>query len=125
MRRGFFKDPACCALSSGTRKIRKMSKDKAQTERWRPQSPALKDVEKWLDRYPDLGKQELAALMRHVRVLSLAEKVAIIGDVRLSGKLAQFCRDHEPDLEDPLAGFAPYILWPAALAVAGTHRFPG
>ncbi len=102
-----------------------MSKDKAQTERWRPRSPALEDVEKWLDRCPDLGKQELAAHMRYVRVLSLAEKAVIMGDVRLSRKLAQFCRDHEPDLEDPLAGFAPYILLPAALAVAGTHRFPG
>jgi len=81
----------------------------------------LKDVEKWLDRCPDLGKQELAAHMRHIRVLSLAEKAVIMGDVWLSRKLAQFCRDHEPDLEDPLAGFAPYILLPAALAVAGTH----
>lgn len=125
MRRGFFEDPACRGLSRGTRKTRKMSKDKAQTERWRPRSPELKDVEKWLDRCPDLGKQELAAHMRHIRVLSLAEKAVIMGDVRLSRKLAQFCRDHEPDLEDPLAGFAPYILLPAALAVAGTHRFPG
>ena len=64
MRRGFFEDPACCALSSGTRKTRKISKYKAQTEIWRPRSPALKDAGKWLDRYPDLGRQEQAALMR-------------------------------------------------------------
>lgn len=73
MRRGFFEDPACRGLSRGTRKTRKMSKDKAQTEKWRPRSP-VKDGEKWLDRCPDLGKQELAAHMRHIRVLSLAEK---------------------------------------------------
>ncbi|WP_234181480.1 hypothetical protein [Sphingopyxis sp. NFH-91] len=121
MRRGFFEDPACCALSSGTRKTRKMSKYKAQTEIWRPRSPALKAAGKWLDRYPDLGRQEQAALMRQFRTLSLAEPAVIIGDVRLSGKLAQFYGDHEPDLEAPLTGFAISLLLPAALAVAGLH----
>ena len=125
MRRGFFEDPACRGLSRGTRKTRKMSKDKTKTERWRPRSPEMKDVEKWLDRYPDLGRQELAALMRQFRTLSLAEKAVIMGDVRLSGKLTQFYRDHEPDLQAPLAGFALHILLPAALAVAGVHLFLG
>ncbi len=102
-----------------------MSKYEARMERWRPRSPALKDVEKSLDRYPDLGKQELAALMRQFRVLSLADKAVIMSDVRLSRKLSQFYRDHEPDLQAPLAGVALYILLPAALAIAGVHLFLG
>jgi hypothetical protein len=102
-----------------------MSKYEARMERWRPRSPALKEVENWLDRYPDLGKQELAALMRQFRVLSLAEKAVIMGDVRLSRKLAQFYRDHEPDVQAPVAGFALYILLPTALAIIGVHLFLG
>lgn len=60
-----------------------------------------------------------------VRTLSLAEKAVIIGDVRLSGKLAQFYGDHEPDLQAPLTGLALSILLPAALAVAGLHLLLG
>lgn len=103
----------------------KMSKYKARMERWRPRSPTLKDVEALLDRYPDLGKHELAALMRQFRALSLVDKAVIMSDVRLSRKLSRFYRDHELDLQTPLAGFALYILLPAALAVAGVHLFLG
>lgn len=102
-----------------------MSKYEARMERWRPRSPTLKDVEKSLDRYPDIGKQELAALMQQFRTLSLVDKAVIMSDVRLSRKLTRFYRDHEPDLQPPVAGLALYILLPAAFAVAGVRLFLG
>src|SRR3546814_2272544 len=76
-----------------------MSKYESRTERWRPRSPTLQEVEKSLDRYPDLGEQELAALIRQFRSLSVVDKAVIMGDVRLSRKLAVFYRHHEPDLQ--------------------------
>lgn len=76
-----------------------MGKYEARMERWRPRSRTLKEVEKSLDRYPDIGKQELAALMRQFRGLSLVDKAVIMNDVRLSRKLTHFYRDQEPDLQ--------------------------
>lgn len=102
-----------------------MSKYESRMDRWRPRSPALKDVEKSLDRYPDIGKQELAALMRQFRALSLVDKAVIMSDARLSRKLAHFYRDHEPDLQVPVTGLVLYILLPAACAVAGVRLFLG
>ena len=103
----------------------KMSKYKARMERWRPRSPTLKDVEALLDRYPDLGKHELAALMRQFRALSLVDKAVIMSDVRLSRKLSHFYRDYEPDLQAPVATLALYGLLPAAFVVAGVRLFLG
>ena len=103
----------------------KMSKYKAKMERWRPRSPTLKNVETLLDRYPGLGKQELAALMRQFRALSLVDKAVIMSDVRLSRKLSHFYRDHEPDLQAPVATLALYGLLPAAFVVAGVRLFLG
>ena len=102
-----------------------MSKYKAKMERWRPRSLTLKNVETLLDRYPDLGKQDLAALMRQFRALSLVDKAVIMSDVRLSRKLSHFYRDHEPDLQAPVATLALYILLPAAFVVAGVRLFLG
>lgn len=102
-----------------------MSKYESRTERWRPRSPTLQEVEKSLDRYPDLGEQELAALIRQFRSLSVVDKAVIMGDVRLSRKLAVFYRHHEPDLQAPVAGLVLYILLPAAVAVAGVRLFLG
>src|SRR3546814_17158094 len=99
-----------------------MSKYESRTERWRPRSPTLQEVEKSLDRYPDLGEQELAALIRQFRSLSVVDNAVIMGDVRLSRKLAVFSRHHEPDLQAPVAGLVLYITLPAALAFAGVRR---
>ena len=102
-----------------------MSNYESQIERWRPRSPTVQEVDKSLDRYPDLSEPELAALMRQFRGLSLVDKAVIMGDVQLSRKLALFYRDHEPDLQAPFEGLVLYILWPAALAVAGLRLFLG
>jgi hypothetical protein len=85
----------------------------------------VQEVEKSLDRYPDLSEPELAKLMRQFRGLSLVDKAVIMGDERLSQKLALFYRDHEPDLRTPVAGPILYVLLPAALAVAGVRLFLG
>lgn len=102
-----------------------MCKYESRIARWRPRSPQLQEIERSLDRYPDLDEQELAALIRQFRSLSLVDKAVITADERLSGKLALFYRDHQPDLQAPVAGFVLYILLPAALAVAGAWLFLG
>ncbi len=102
-----------------------MSKYESRIERWRPRSPTVQEVEKSLDRYPDLGEKELAALIRQFRSLSIVDKAVIMGDVRLSQKLTLFYRHHEPDLQAPVAGLVLYILLPATLAVAGARLFLG
>ncbi len=102
-----------------------MSKYESRIERWRPRSSTVQEVEKSLDRYPDLSEPELAKLMRQFRGLSLVDKAVIMGDERLSQKLALFYRDHEPDLRTPVAGPILYVLLPAALAVAGVRLFLG
>jgi hypothetical protein len=48
-----------------------------------------------------------------------------MSDVRLSRKLTHFYRDHEPDLQAPIAGLVLYILLPAAFAVAGVRLLLG
>jgi hypothetical protein len=85
----------------------------------------LQQVEKWLDRYPDLAEKELAALIRQFRSLSIVDKAVIMGDMRLSKKLTLFYRHHEPDLQTPVAGIVLFILLPAVLAVAGVRLFLG
>lgn len=102
-----------------------MSKYESRIERWRPRSPTLQKVEKWLDRYPDLAEKELAALIRQFRSLSIVDKAVIMGDMRLSKKLTLFYRHHEPDLQTPVAGIVLFILLPAVLAVAGVRLFLG
>ena len=102
-----------------------MSNYESRIERWRPRSSTVQEVERSLDRYPELSEPELAKLMRQFRGLSLVDKAVIMGDERLSQKLALFYRDHEPDLQAPVAGLALYILLPAALAVAGVWLFLG
>ena len=102
-----------------------MSKYVSRIERWRPRSPTSQEVEKSLDRYPDLGEPELAGLVRQFRGLPVVDKAVILGDVRLSRKLALLYRDYEPDLQTPVAGLVLYLLLPAALAVAGVRLFLG
>ena len=102
-----------------------MSKYESRITRWRPRSPTVQKVERSLDRYPDLGEQELAALARQFRSLSLVDKAVITADERLSRKLALFYRDHQSDLQAPVAGFVLYIFLPAALVVAGAWLFLG
>lgn len=100
-----------------------MSKYESRIERWRPRSPTLQEVEISLDRYPDLSEQDRAALIRQVRGLSLVDKAVIAADERLSEKLALFYRDHQSDLQAPVAGFVLRILLPAVFVVAGVWLF--
>lgn len=102
-----------------------MSNYESRIERWRPRSSTVQEVERSLDRYPELSEPELAKLMRQFRGLSLVDKAVIMGDERLSQKLALFYPDHEPDMRTPVAGPVLYVLLPAALAVAGVRLFLG
>ena len=96
-----------------------MKKQESRAQRWRPRSPKLEDVERSLDRYPGLDEQELAALVRDFRRLSLIDKAVLTAHERLSGKLPLIYHDHRAHLGVSVLEVVILICLPASIAIAG------
>jgi hypothetical protein len=89
--------------------------------RAKPRSEATLRAEALLVRYPNLSEQELAELINLFPTLSILDQALMTADGGLSGKLAQFDRDHGNKLRPHLVPlivllalpltFAAFALW--------------
>jgi hypothetical protein len=84
--------------------------------RSRPRSETAFRVEALLNRYPNLGEQELAELIETFPRLHIRDYALMTGDDRLADKLETFEREHGHELKTPLGSLLAFLAFPAILA---------
>ena len=86
-------------------------------DRLRPRSETALRAETLLDRYPNLSETELAELINLFPGLSLIDQGLMTADERLSGRLADFHRDHGEKLKVRKIDLIIFLAFPAFLAI--------
>ena len=69
-----------------------------------------------LNRYPDLGEQELATMIESFPYLRVLDVGLMTADDRLAGKLEAFHRDHGRKIGAPLNSRLAFLVFPALVA---------
>ena len=70
-----------------------------------------------LNRYPDLGEQELATMIESFPYLRVLDVGLMTADDRLAEKLEAFHRDHGRKLRAPVASLATFLVFPFLVAL--------
>lgn len=85
--------------------------------RSRPLSQTALKIEALLDRYPNLGEQDLQALIRSYPYLPMVDYAVMTADERFAAKLEAFHRDHGDKLKTPANEMLAFIAVPALVAL--------
>ena len=85
--------------------------------RARPRSETVLRVEALLGRYPNLSGQELAELIALFPKLRILDHGLMTADSLLSGKLADFEREHGRKLKAPLSSLILFLFVPVTVAI--------
>ncbi len=86
-------------------------------DRLRPRSETALRAETLLTRYPNLSEPELAELINLFPTLRSVDQMVLTANGRLSGKFADFHREHSEELKMPRAERIAFVAIPAVLGI--------